>query len=646
MVRQAKIMTTQFKQQIFDVAKQGISVCDQLEKGQADTPLAEHFEKIEKCIDSSPFSMVLMGLTTEARTAVLAWLYGKDFSVLSVNIVKQLGLVEISLRERGYTLERANGERQEFDSLDPFMDALQQSDILSPFDGEDWVDPIRLGVNNAKGIQGLKVYMPESPDMVLKNPGLLNRVITKANLLVVAAPLHYELSDKDQKAILEVSENMDGFWPLLTVDELEEDTSLPEIGWWQVHNVPTVQLKPQLLTTHIDARIPSMLNDIDDNVRQALFLYLQARRVIHASEAVDERSQQELRQLLGRKKREERKALANENELKSGGTERHQWDDIRSSINDNITKLNKNLQEQGKKALLPHAELTRQLSLFVTKLQVSDLNQEPGHNTIKLSVKDSFLEELKSQLKGLLKKQFKSEMATLTSELNKQQKNIEIQATKITEQPQILTLTSPDEKALWSSLKEQLSVSIRYRGEMPKRGFMSRLSDGRKAIMGISMMAMVIGGVFKAVWGVDFRSMIMLIAPLIFIGAIVYSYIVWPKEDAERFAKELDRIHDGLATEIKRLLSELQREKQVKISDHLDTEKKSLLKKLDELSRKTHRDQETALNQQKQQANKRLGQIEQQIKELQLITRDVTLLKRDCDKLSRDGQSQLKRAAT
>ncbi|MGX5174013.1 hypothetical protein ACUR5C_08330 [Aliikangiella sp. IMCC44653] len=638
-------MTNQFKQNIFNVSQQGLSVCEQLEKGQAETPLAEHFQQIERDIDSSPFSMVLMGLTTEARTAVLAWLYGKDFSVLSVNVVKQLGLVEISLRERGYTLERANGERQEFDRLDPFMEALQKSDVLSPNDGQDWVDPIRLGVNSAKGLQGLKVYMPESPDMVLKNPGLLNRVITKANLLVVAAPLHYELSDNDQKAILEVSENMDGFWPLLIIDELEEDTGLPEIGWWQKHNAPTVQLKPQLLTTHVDARIPSMLQDIDDKARQALFLHLQARRVIHASEAVAERSQQELRLLQGRQKREQRKSQAAETEIKSGGIERHQWDDVRSNITDKMAKLNKKFQEQGKKSLLPEAELSSQLKQFVDRLSVSDLNQEPGHASIKLSVKDSFLDELKNQLKVLLKRQLKSELSDLNKDLAKQRQLIEKQAKELTAQPQIIEINSPDEHALWSGLKEQLSVSVRYRGEMPKRGFMARLSDGRKAIMGISMMAMVIGGLFKAVWGVDFRSMIMLIAPLIFIGAIVYSYIVWPKEDAERFAKELDRVKEGLTSEIKRLLSELQRDKQAKVSDHLDGEKKAILKKLDELNRNTQASQEQAVSQQKQQAARRLTQIDQQIKELQMIDLEISSLKRQCDNLEREGTQQLKRVS-
>lgn len=638
-------MINKFKQQIFQVSKQGQAVCEQLERGQAETPLAEHFRQIEKEIESSPFSIVLLGLTTSARTAVLAWLYGKDFSVLSVNVVKQLGLIEISLRERGYTIERADGKREEFDRLNPFMEALQQSDLLSPCDAKQWVDPVHLGVNSPKGLQGLKVYIPENPEMVLKNPGLLNRVVTQANLLVVAAPLNHELSEQDQLAILEISQNMDGFWPLLVVDELAEETSIPSIGWWQKHKAPTLQLKPQLLTTHIDANIPNMLQDIDDQARQALFLHQQAQRVIHASEAIAERSQQELRQLQGRKKREQRKAQVNESDIKSGSIERHQWDNIRSDLNDQLSRLNKKIHEQGKKALLSEAELSCQLEQLISRLQVSDLNQETGHKSIKLTVKESFLAELKNQLKAILKKQFKSEMLTLSQALQKQQQHIEEQTKQLTGKPQLFTITPADEQQIWQDLKAQLSVSIRYRGEMPKRGFIARLSDGRKAIMGISMMAMVIGGLFKAVWGVDFRSMIMMVAPLIFIAAVVYSYLVWPKEDAERFAKELDRIHDGLSAEIKRLLNELQREKQTRVSEYLETEKKSLLRKLETVSRQTQQKQTQTEEQQRQQAQKHLMQIEQQIKDLQINEREIGALTRQCDALARNGQQQLQSLA-
>ena len=431
-------MSEQFKQQIFQVSQQGQRVCEQVERGQADTPLADHFRQIEGDVDSAPFSIVLLGLTIEARTAVLAWLYGKDFSVLSVNVVQQLGLVEISLRERGYTIEHANGQRQEFDRFDPFMDALTQSDVLSPYDGENWVDPIRLGVNSPQGLQGLKVYMPESADMVLKNTGLLNRVITQANLLMVAAPLHYELTERDQQAILEISQNMDGFWPLLTVDELDGDMDVPEMGWWQKHKTPIVQLQPQLLTTHVAANIPPMLQDIDDKARQSLFLYMQARRVVHASSAVDERNQQDLRQLQSRKNREQRKAKTSEHAVKLGATERHQWDELRNGINDTLSRLSKQLQEQGKKLLLADGEVLTQLDQFVSQLQVKDLDQEPGHKTIKLTVKERFLDELKNHLKVLLKKQLKSDITGLTKSLNQQQKEIESQTMALTQQSQIL----------------------------------------------------------------------------------------------------------------------------------------------------------------------------------------------------------------
>ncbi len=634
-------MSNQFKRQIFQVSQQGQAVCEQLERGQADTPLAEHFRQIETDIESAPFSIVLLGLTTEARTAALAWFYGKDFSVLSVNVAKQLGLVEINLREQGYTIERSDGNRLEFDRLDPFMQALQESDVLNPNDGDQWVDPVRLGINTSQGLQGLKVYMPESPEMILKNPGLLNRVVTQANLLVVAAPLHYDLSDQDQQAILEISQNMDGFWPLLVVDELEEDTNLPSIGWWQKHKAPTVQLKPQLLTTHVAAKVPGMLQDMDDATRQALFLYLQACRVIHASEAVQERAQQEARQLQSRKTREQRKAKAGESDVKADATERHEWDNIRNYLNDEMTRLNKNIQELGKKALLPDSTIVSQLDQFIGRLQVDDLNQEPGHKSVKLTVKDSFLNELKNNVKGLLKNQLRNELASLSSNLKTQQEKIETDVRELSGQPQSLPLTSADESAVWGSLKEQLSVSVRYRGEMPKRGFMSRLGDGRKAIMGISMMAMIIGGVFKAVWGIDFRAMIMIIAPLIFIGAVVYSFIVWPKEDAERLSKELDKVRDGLSSELKRLLNELQRDKQSKINDHLDNEKKSVTRKLEEIMRETQSQQDKASGQQKEQAQTRIQQIDQQVRDLQNIERDITGLMRQCETLERDGKQQL-----
>lgn len=634
-------MNATFKQQIITVGRHGQAVSDQLEQGQAETPLAEHFRQIENDIDSAPFSVVILGLTTEARTAALGWLYGNDFSVLSVNIVKQLGLVEISLRERGYTIERANGQRQEFDRIDPFMEALKKSDVLRPLDGTDWLDPVRLEVNSPKGLQGLTVYMPESPAMILNNPGLLNRVVSHANLLVVAAPLHHQLTDAEQQAILEVSQNMDGFWPLLVVDELEDDTSLPSIGWWQKHNTPTVQISPQLLTTHVAANIPNMLLDVNDKTRQTLFLYLQAKRVIHATEAVSERCEQEQRQLQSRKTREQRRAKTGETGVKEGAAERHQWDALKTAYTETLTRQDKHTQERGKKALLPNAPMMTQLEQFITKLKVEDLDQESGHKAIKLTIKDRFLDELTGQVKSLLKQQLKSDVEFISVAVEKQLNELEIQIKKLTGQPVSLPLDNMDRRTIWEHIKEQLNVSVRYRGEMPRRGFMARLSDGRRAIMGISMMAMVVGGIFKAVWGVDFRAVIMLVAPLIFFGAIIYSFLVWPKEDAERLAKELDKVRDGLSTELKRLLTELQREKQSKFTEHLDGEKKRITRKLDELQRVSNTQQEQALTTQREQANKRLQQIEQQLKDLQLIDRDVSSLCCDCDALARDGQRNL-----
>ena len=121
-------LTRQFHQ----VAQEGQQTCHKLERGQAETPLADHFASIERALDSAPFTITLLGLTKEARTTALSWFYGKDYSVISMNVVEQLGLVEIHLSERGFTFEREESDRQVFDQLEPFLEALKQNDLLKP----------------------------------------------------------------------------------------------------------------------------------------------------------------------------------------------------------------------------------------------------------------------------------------------------------------------------------------------------------------------------------------------------------------------------------------------------------------------------------------------------------------------------------
>ena len=92
------------------ITHQALDVCEVLERGQADRPLAEHFNNILQS-KNNPLSIVVLALNQTARSAVLSWLYGKEFSSLSVKVIEQLGLVELSLSEKGYHLQQSDTYR-------------------------------------------------------------------------------------------------------------------------------------------------------------------------------------------------------------------------------------------------------------------------------------------------------------------------------------------------------------------------------------------------------------------------------------------------------------------------------------------------------------------------------------------------------
>ena len=90
-----------------------------------------------------------------------------------------------------------------------------------------------------------------------------------------------------------------------------------------------------------------------------------------------------------------------------------------------------------------------------------------------------------------------------------------------------------------------LDLDIKYRGEIPRRGFMQRLGEGRRIVF-VGMMALSLVGSFvgfnvrKAAWaGVVFL--------LLFLGAVAFTYRSWRHEEEESFGKEIERVRESVS---------------------------------------------------------------------------------------------------
>ena len=141
------------------------------------------------------------------------------------------------------------------------------------------------------------------------------------------------------------------------------------------------------------------------------------------------------------------------------------------------------------------------------RLEHADLEHEPGAKSIKLTLASVAQGQLGSALRRCLKDEVSRDVAAMAEGLQALQKRLEPALEAAAGVPVRLGMATPDSAALWGEISDMVSVDVRYRGEMPRRGFFQRLGEGRKAVfaglMVLSLRAVlpVSAGAASACWG-------------------------------------------------------------------------------------------------------------------------------------------------
>ncbi|MBB3168025.1 hypothetical protein [Simiduia aestuariiviva] len=624
----------QLTEEFQSCTQQGLSVCQFIERGQANTPLGDLFEQLQRGASNKPLGITLLGLSEDARSAALKWLYGHNFAVFSLEVCQQIGLLEVHLKERGYSLEKSTGERQEFDSWDDFMAAIGAAELFEKSANaaaSGAKGALKIGTEAPTGVRNLQVLMPENSAFVAESPALLTRLLTESNLLMVAAAPDYQLTEVDKQVIKHLQEDMVAFWPLLPVDELSEDLAIPEKGWWtQWHSIIT--LPPTLLTTHIDAAIPAHLAEVRDELRMAMQLALQVKRQVSATDALSDRYEQELKQLQSRKKREARKSSQDQ----SQAPDLTFWSQLRTEINDECQAATRALQEASRKRELGSSTGNAQLKQHTDSLTIDDLEREDGYKTVKLTLGKQYQSELMRFLQHNSKQALQQDLQSLQSALQAAADRLAEKCAQQLGYKPVLAVPAPDEKSLWQDMVEMIGLELRYQGELPKRGFIDRLSEGRKGAMALMMSVMLLGYI-----GVDLRTsgwLGMVLVP-VFIGTIIYTFISFKKDEAHRVDKELSRVREELLASSRRLSAEISRLKQTKLAEYTDALKKQWSLQLEQTAKDVSARTQAERDQIAHRARTRIGAIDTQLSEWQnyrlTVQRLITNVQQLHDKMLR-----------
>lgn len=586
------------------VVGEAAAVAEHMELGQAATPLTDLFREIGADLDGRVFPVTLLALGDGSKGHVLRWLYDQPFAHFTVQVSAQIGLIELHMRDHGYVLEDGQGSRREFEDLASFQQAMEASDLFARSVDRHLHDPPKITGNSGGAVKDLKVLLPESAALVREHPALMTRLVRQSALLVIVASPTHVLTETDRVVITDLLEEIPAVWPVLMVDELADNAELPARGWW--HEIrATRALSAKLLTTHVAAPYPEFLTQIDDPDRASLLLARVARRFAVAAETLSEHFEHTLQQLEVRKKREQDRA-------KDGASSAHETgaslSELRATFAAEIQRIQRKLADRSRRTQLKGGEVDERLKAFADSATVADLRTEPGFKVLKLSLDDRFVHAFSVEMKSLVKDTMKSDLDFIESNVAAVVADLESEVADRAGFAVALDRSAPDERQLWSDLKEALGVELRYSGELRKRGFMQRLGEGRRSVFVILMSASLLGYLGLNVRDAAWVGWMML---PVFFGAIAWSYIAWRREDRERLDKEIEKVRGEVLQNARRQLGDLERLKMQRLTEHIEGLRERWQRQVDEAQHSVSERAQVDDRRTTDQARKRAQALEQ-----------------------------------
>jgi len=106
----------------------------------------------------------------------------------------------------------------------------------------------------------------------------------------------------------------------------------------------------------------------------------------------------------------------------------------------------------------------------------------------------------------------------------------------------MLERLSSDRLDLLDELESGPRLDVRYRGELPRHGFLGRIGEGLRQVYTVLKTLSLFGGAI----GFDrAASSVVISLAVLFFASILYTYSSWKRQDAERLSKNLDTAREG-----------------------------------------------------------------------------------------------------
>ena len=510
-------------------------------------PLLDHFEALATSLDTAPFSLILLGLDAASRAAALGWLCGQDFHVLSIEVPGSVGLVEVQLAERGYVLVKS-GFRQEFDRLEPFLEAVLAADLIRRGDADAWLEPMHLEVAAPRGLQGLKLLMPESPVAIGQNTALLARLRSESNLLAVAGQARQELDETALGTIRDLAANAMASWAITCGSSLSMDAH--GRGWTDEldgNRLPAIHIEPDTEPPPV----PEFLRDSRSGVRGGLFMCQRATRFETALDMLEERVQQDFRQHEARRKMLMRRS-ANLAEFGRDRNLREVSEAIRRTLEDRQASIQAQLAESQRERLLPNSIANNKINNLLEDLTTDDISKETLGQIVQLGVAPRVRQEVRRLVGDIVRAELRTELEHLNVVIAAMTQEADAKINSAGGGSLAMRPETLDESTVWKPLQESIQLDSRYRGELAQKGLRERLFEFvMHCRTPVFLMTIVVSPLYSFAPGL--REPLLKLTPFLFVGGAFWAYHGLKEEEHKAAERELIRLRDTLRSEIRRI---------------------------------------------------------------------------------------------
>ena len=182
-----------------------------------------------------------------------------------------------------------------------------------------------------------------------------------------------------------------------------------------------------------------------------------------------------------------------------------------------------------------------------------------------------------------------------------------------------------------------VDLDFNYKAELPRRTVMQRLMEGRRPIAIVLMSLSVFGSVVpmlrKSIW---FKVLL----PVLFACGIIYAVRSSRNEDESARRRSSSRMREMLAGEIRRIVSEVQREKLSRVSAHLNDRAREGLRQLDAAAREELETRAAKAEGERSEARTRGKYLEQRGKAAQAMAARVAKFQQACAEVEVAARAQ------